>query len=160
MDQEEIFWRQKSRDQWILDGNCNTRYYHTETIVICRKNRVIKLRDDNGSWIDDATNIQAHAIKYFKQLYHEENRYPNSLPIKHSYPSTGDDSLNNLNNNPFEVEIRRALFNIGSYKAPKMMVILTSFLSLIRICLASPFVIILGRFSKTHALFAKLIRPL
>ncbi|KAF7801955.1 ribonuclease H [Senna tora] len=31
--QEEIMWFQKSRGQWIQDGDKNTKLYHTKTIV-------------------------------------------------------------------------------------------------------------------------------
>lgn len=33
LEQEEIFWFQKSREKWIGLGDRNTKYYHTSTVV-------------------------------------------------------------------------------------------------------------------------------
>ncbi|XP_061340525.1 uncharacterized protein LOC133287003 [Gastrolobium bilobum] len=39
LDQEEQIWFQKSRGDWIIDGDRNTRYYHTSTVVRRKKNK-------------------------------------------------------------------------------------------------------------------------
>lgn len=41
--QEEIFWDKKSESDWLIQGDRNTRYFHTKTIIRRRKNRVILL---------------------------------------------------------------------------------------------------------------------
>ncbi|XP_072058201.1 uncharacterized protein [Arachis hypogaea] len=43
LNQEEILWLQKSRQNWIVDGDRNTRYYHTKTAIRKKKNRILKL---------------------------------------------------------------------------------------------------------------------
>jgi len=39
--QEECLWFQKSRSQWIADGDRNTKYYHSKTIIRKRKNKIL-----------------------------------------------------------------------------------------------------------------------
>lgn len=33
LDQEELVWFQKSREQWIIEGDHNTVYYHASAVL-------------------------------------------------------------------------------------------------------------------------------
>jgi len=46
--QEEILWRQKSRVQWIKEGERNTKFFHRSTIAQRKNNRIVKLIDQHG----------------------------------------------------------------------------------------------------------------
>nr|KYP36272.1 hypothetical protein KK1_042629 [Cajanus cajan] len=50
---EEILWFQKSRCKWLKLGDKNTRYFHGATIVRRRKNRILKLKNDNDEWVTE-----------------------------------------------------------------------------------------------------------
>ncbi|KAL4304165.1 hypothetical protein GQ457_10G007230 [Hibiscus cannabinus] len=53
LDQEERFWHQKSRAEWITQGDRNTSYYHM-VVSAQRKHNVIRmLRIDGGVWCDE-----------------------------------------------------------------------------------------------------------
>ncbi|RYQ95392.1 hypothetical protein Ahy_B08g090662 isoform B [Arachis hypogaea] len=60
LDREKTFWMQKSRQNWIIEGDRNTRYYHTKTIVRRGKNKILKLRDTNENWIEDEDTLKTH----------------------------------------------------------------------------------------------------
>ncbi|XP_061373379.1 uncharacterized protein LOC133315733 [Gastrolobium bilobum] len=51
LDQEEHLWFQKSRRDWIRDGDRNTRFYHTSTLIRRKRNKVIKLHLAAGHWL-------------------------------------------------------------------------------------------------------------
>ncbi|KAK4490473.1 hypothetical protein RD792_001150, partial [Penstemon davidsonii] len=42
--QEELFWFQKSRTQWLSQGDRNTRFYHMTTISRRRRNKITALK--------------------------------------------------------------------------------------------------------------------
>jgi hypothetical protein len=44
--QEEYLLHQKSRGKWIANGDCNTEYYHSKTIVRRRRNKFVSLRNE------------------------------------------------------------------------------------------------------------------
>jgi hypothetical protein len=46
--QEEIFWRQKSRVQWLKEGERNTRFFHRSTMANRAHNRISSIKDEEG----------------------------------------------------------------------------------------------------------------
>ncbi|XP_021730835.1 uncharacterized protein LOC110697764 [Chenopodium quinoa] len=59
LEQEEIFWFQKSRDaEAICDGDRNTRFFHLSTIIRRRRNRIETLKDSNDEWVTDPTQVK------------------------------------------------------------------------------------------------------
>ena len=46
--QEEIFWRQKSRVQWLKEGEHNSRFCHKSTMANRAHNRISSINDKDG----------------------------------------------------------------------------------------------------------------
>ena len=46
--QEEFFWKQKSRVQWLKERESNTKFFHNSTIENRSHNRISKIRDEVG----------------------------------------------------------------------------------------------------------------
>lgn len=46
---EELFWHQKSKNQWFTSSNLNTRFFHLSTIIKRRSNAINFIKDDNGN---------------------------------------------------------------------------------------------------------------
>ncbi|XP_031110827.1 uncharacterized protein LOC116014988 [Ipomoea triloba] len=53
LQQEELIWYQRSREEWITSGDCNTRFYHLATSVKKNNVKINSLRAANGEWISD-----------------------------------------------------------------------------------------------------------
>ncbi|KAF7823597.1 reverse transcriptase [Senna tora] len=49
LNQEELFWKQKSRCQWIIEGDRNTRFYHTSTMIRRRRNKILSFQQYGGN---------------------------------------------------------------------------------------------------------------
>ncbi|XP_057744794.1 uncharacterized protein LOC130962625 [Arachis stenosperma] len=116
LDKEETFWLQKSREKWIMDGDRNT--YHTKAIVKRGKNGILKLRGHEGEWIEEEEDLKKHITCHFKNLYQEEVRVVPFELDHYDLPNFSLSDCRKLAATPTEMEIRRALFNIGSLKAP------------------------------------------
>lgn len=76
-DVEETLWYQKSRTKWIEQGDCNTKFHHTITIVQQNRNTIHALKMENGDWCSDINSIQNCVISYFKNLFTAPNNYAN-----------------------------------------------------------------------------------
>jgi hypothetical protein len=49
--QEEILWRQKSRVQWLKEGERNTKFFHRSVMQRRHSNRITHLTSDTGEHI-------------------------------------------------------------------------------------------------------------
>lgn len=58
LEQEDTFWAQKSRVQWIQQGERNTRFFHVSTICRRRRNKIASLKDDEGQWVIDQNMLK------------------------------------------------------------------------------------------------------
>ena len=43
--QEELYWFQRSREEWIFSGDRNTRFFHVATVVNRSRNRILRLKE-------------------------------------------------------------------------------------------------------------------
>ncbi|KAK8622701.1 hypothetical protein V6N13_117606 [Hibiscus sabdariffa] len=69
LDQEELLWRQKSRSDWILNGDQNTRYFHRRAVRRKQKNKITSLLLPSGVRCDDDQILQQEASNFFSSLF-------------------------------------------------------------------------------------------
>eukprot|EP00253_Pinus_taeda_P009227 PITA_09227 len=72
--QEEIFWRQKSRVQWLKEGERNTRFFHRSTMANRAYNRISTIKYENGELQNTHKNIDAALVQHFRNITPENNR--------------------------------------------------------------------------------------
>ncbi|XP_050378331.1 uncharacterized protein LOC126795560 [Argentina anserina] len=66
---EEAFWKQRSRINWLLEGDINTKFFHLSTIYRRSRNRVSNICLDNGNWINGDNQINEAFTQFYNQLY-------------------------------------------------------------------------------------------
>ncbi|KAH1130740.1 hypothetical protein J1N35_002118 [Gossypium stocksii] len=66
---EERYWAQRSRAQWLKDGDRNTKYFHAKATRRLKKNSIEKINDENGNWIMESKEICKAARSYFWNLF-------------------------------------------------------------------------------------------
>lgn len=70
--QEETFWFQKSREQWIKLGSRNTIFFHTQAVIRRKRNKVDGLKLPSGDWCTDENTLRDEAVKFIKELFCEK----------------------------------------------------------------------------------------
>ncbi|KAF7839819.1 DNA polymerase alpha subunit B [Senna tora] len=82
----------KSRAQWIIEGDCNTRFFHTTTLIRRKRNKIEALRDDHGNYSDPG--------------------------ITGCFPTVPEDELEACSRMITMEELREAIFSMGPFKSP------------------------------------------
>lgn len=68
LDEEEIFWFQKSGARWLHHGDRNTRYFHGVMAIRRRKNRYESLMNNEGAWINNQDVLEKMVVDYYKEI--------------------------------------------------------------------------------------------
>jgi mannosylglycoprotein endo-beta-mannosidase len=69
--QEEILWKQKSRVQWLREGECNTKFFHRTFIQRRHSNKITHLISDNGDTVHSHEDMENTLTGYFQNLLTE-----------------------------------------------------------------------------------------
>ena len=115
--QEETFWFQKSREKWIKLGSRNTSFFHAQTIIRRKRNKVHGLNLSSGIWCNDDNILKDEVVKYFKELLSRDGevRVGSDGDCR---TRLSDDARRVLTKPVSKIEVYEALMSIKSYKAP------------------------------------------
>lgn len=62
---EEVYWWQRSRIAWLSCGDRNTKFFHNSVIQRRQRNKIVRLKDDRGVWLEEREEInQAFNVFY------------------------------------------------------------------------------------------------
>ncbi|XP_008779502.2 uncharacterized protein LOC103699235 [Phoenix dactylifera] len=79
--QHEIFWRQKSRVQWVREGDRNTSFFHRTTIIRRQRSTIHSLRDRSGHRVEGEPSIRQILLDFFRTRWTEEEESDDSNPL-------------------------------------------------------------------------------
>ena len=65
---EESLFRQKSRIQWLLEGDQNIRFFHNMVAARQHRNSIKSLTNSNGNKLVTFDDISNEAITFFQKL--------------------------------------------------------------------------------------------
>jgi hypothetical protein len=117
MEQEEIYWLQRGRTNWLMHGDRNTSFFHNAATARKRRNQLRKLLDDTGVW-KEGEQLHAHVVDYFSHLFTSEDTGNVQGVLDTVHPRVTP-AMNEMLTTPFSAEeVKKALFEIGDLKAP------------------------------------------
>jgi hypothetical protein len=68
IDREETYWRQISREKWLLQGDSNTSFFHIISNGCKRKRTIFSLKDGENI-IQGTPDLLNHATAFYKDLF-------------------------------------------------------------------------------------------
>jgi hypothetical protein len=116
--QEEMLWYQKTRENWVKFGDKNSSFFHAQTIIRRKKNRIHRLQLPNGIWTTDSDILQDEAQKYFKNLFCGEQPNHNRSFIEGHHPTVDDFGISSLTSPVTKAEVTATLNSMKPLKAP------------------------------------------
>jgi len=118
--QEEIFWRQKSRVQWLKEGERYTNFFHRSIIANRAHNRISLIKNENGELQNTHKNIEAVLFKHFQNITRENNpnkEHSMKEMIRHIPKLVTREDNFNLNRPVTEEEVSKVLKDMQNCKA-------------------------------------------
>ena len=115
---EEIMWRQRSRVQWLSEGDNNTKFFHRKASSQRRKNKIDALQKPDGSVTEDHGTIKSMTREFYANLFTSEGTYGMDA-VLNTVPTRVTNDMNADLIKPYtEEEVKTALFQMVPSKAP------------------------------------------
>ena len=98
-------------------GNRNTKFFHTQTVVRRRRNKIHGLNLEGGVWCTDEDLLKTEAQSFYKNLFCSNENIDLSYCSDIVMPILKADDISSLLRPVDMEEVKQAVFVVGSYKA-------------------------------------------
>ncbi|XP_050212592.1 uncharacterized protein LOC126664301 [Mercurialis annua] len=116
--EEEQFWAQKARHNWLKWGDKNTKYFHEKTKQRRKRNSISGLWSKAGTWETEKGPMKKVICDYFKEIFTSSEPTSVNEFLRGFSPQVTRVMNEKLTRNISEEEIRNAVFSINPTKAP------------------------------------------
>ena len=115
---EEVMWRQRSRVQWLAEGDKNTRFFHLRASQRKKKNKISAIRKPDGELTEDQVEMARVTTDFYRTLYSSEGTEEMEA-VLNTVPTRVTEQMNEgLISAISGKEVRDALFQMFPTKAP------------------------------------------
>lgn len=115
--QEELYWFQRSKEEWICSGDKNTKFYHAATNVKKLRSRITQLKTDSGEWVQDTRMLKDMIRDHFIRIFTHEGAQDVDVRIRNGFPLIDRKEWDHISCEFSTDEIKRALFDMAPLKA-------------------------------------------
>ncbi|XP_030502458.2 uncharacterized protein LOC115717615 [Cannabis sativa] len=114
----ERIWKQKLRELWVKHGDCNSKFFHTATMVRRRRNRINAINVDGVNWIFNRGDIGDYFIRNFKELFESQQPVISGDFDSLFEPRVSVQENSELCRCPTDMEIKDVVWRLHPLKAP------------------------------------------
>ncbi|KAL2931509.1 LINE-1 retrotransposable element ORF2 protein [Bienertia sinuspersici] len=118
------FWRQRAKGKWLQLADSNTKFFFRRAKGRKKRNEILLLQNSDGIWVHGKSEVKGLLTQHFQHIY-QSGSLNGSLPHWEPPPpdfatfSTLDKAQADcLIADVTDAEVRTAVFQIGSLKAP------------------------------------------
>jgi hypothetical protein len=118
LSREEIMMKQRSRLDWLKEGDRNTSFFHSKARERAQTNRILALRKEDGTVVTAQKDLESEAMAFYSRLFTRQEELDPG-PILDQISAKVTPQMNDALMKPFAAEeVREALFMMGASKAP------------------------------------------
>ena len=118
LEREETLWFQKSRIEWLKNGEKNTTFFHLSTIMRRWRNNITAIKNHDGNWITDKEEVKNQVVDYFDKLFTAETDVGNCDIPQDIFPELAMSDWNHLSKPFTKTEIDDVIPQLGALRAP------------------------------------------
>ncbi|XP_017604816.1 uncharacterized protein LOC108451662 [Gossypium arboreum] len=120
LDTEEKYWAQRSRVNWLKEGDMNTRFFHVRAFNRRKKNNIARPKDINGFWRENTVDICKAINEYFQLLFKSNLNSNNVLNLDYIERCISGEDNDKLLKDFMDSEIKEACSQMDPRKAPRI----------------------------------------
>lgn len=113
----EFLWFQRAKTKWMVDGDRNTKFYHSRDVQRRRRQIVNMFKDNEGTWIKDDQAINSLLNHHFHNLYTKELSSTSLINTNTRFPLIVINIYSQQDKNLKDEEIKQALFDMAAWKS-------------------------------------------
>ncbi|GAU35943.1 hypothetical protein TSUD_394910 [Trifolium subterraneum] len=118
LNRQEIFWQEKAKLNWHLEGDRNTKYFHRLAKIKTSTKTITSLQDGEHVLLDQ-NQISDHIVNYYKNMFCSNTVLQDSLLADDVIPKLVTDEVNDiLTMLPSHEEIKAVVFALNKDSAP------------------------------------------
>ena len=65
LSKKEVYWRKKSREVWLKEGDRNTKFFHNLVKIWRANNKIYEIQNVDGALIQDKEAINVKVVIFF-----------------------------------------------------------------------------------------------
>ena len=115
---EEAMMKQRSRVQWLAEGDRNTAFFHAKARERSRTNKIISLKNDSGSYVSSRAEIESLAINFYSSLFTVQEGTDPEVVTQYVQSKVTEQMNVGLDMPVTDMEIENALFMMHPNKSP------------------------------------------
>ncbi|XP_012853795.1 PREDICTED: uncharacterized protein LOC105973319 [Erythranthe guttata] len=116
----DTYWKQRSRIQWVQEGDRNTSFFHAKASTRKRANHIGGIEDNFGEWKTKPSDIEKVITEYFGKIFHSSS--PNADEMREAVglliPRVSNEANQMLTQPYSPEEVITALTQMAPLKSP------------------------------------------
>lgn len=68
MKEDEAYWKQRSRADWLKARDKNTKFFHAKASSRIRKIMIERVKDKAGNWLENIDDVDNRFCQYFQDF--------------------------------------------------------------------------------------------
>jgi hypothetical protein len=115
---EETMMKQRSRVQWLAEGDRNTSFFHARARERARSNKITSLKNDDGNFVSSQSELESLASNFYSSLFTAQEQTTPEVITQFIQPKVSEVMNERLCAPVTNEEIENALFMMHPNKSP------------------------------------------